>query len=664
MNKLTLGFNLRTSRSLNRLWTFAEEALKHGHKIVFLDTFNKKAFTHLKNFGEIRVIRPNDISTQSDLNVIFTEDKCLNAPEGCPVVGLTHAHIPIAYDNKDKDEYCIYMEFLAGCDYLILGHNNLNKFKGSDFEELLSLSINHKTIRSSHAVLIPGGYPPLDSLIKKIERNSKKADTILFAPSINCNSHDDLNNMAAAELVSKIFPDKKIIYAPYPSQQDLQDGFEIVNALNRKNLFLIHEPQTTAELFTCSKILITDSSTTAFTYSMATLRPHIQCQFNGKRKEPTQTNTGWIVYSLSQLENILYNFQNSLDHYKHSLLEKRNQDYANIGHTAEYIIENIDIISKNKTLPNWLKVKRTTSNEYTNISDLEALAKIEKIPVGPRKKHIYFNQFTTICQGMDCTQSDCYKLIRCSKSIFWFYSYDLLVFEVSSNTLRFVTPIEFDKISVDEKGLKFFLRCDPSDSLSSFDFPEKFKKSNFAGYINFESCRPAGGIKLDEIFSSNSKFLILISSQSMYNRFSMVISLYLNAIANNIKIDVPPSAERLPIVLSLTKETLILPRWEVKKMFNPKSSISFMVWGCSNYYQLLRKAGSLPDMKNCTGFIDNNVEMHGKKVEGKKVYSLEQVIHKDPNPSIIVLAVSDIFIREIIEQIKYANHTYTELRSL
>lgn len=646
----TIGFNLHTSRSLKRLTPYIEEAIRTGHKVIFLDTIQRDMFFELKAKGEVRKIHPAAIVDQDDLDILFTQDACLNPPSKCSVVGIPHFHVPISYDNTDPAAYHLIIEPLAACDYLILGHNNLRKLSANDFEYLLSLIPAHKHINNKDAVIIPGGYPSLDLLIEHISKDNNKLEVILFAPGVAEGVLDVQNNKLCIETIADTIKDKKIIYSPYPAELDIQDGISITRALNNDNIELTTNTHTSAKLFSQTLVLITDTSTTGYTFSAATLRPHIQCQFNGKQNQHTRTETGWIVYSPSQLKHILQNFDKFLPEYNQSLQDKRNKDYANIGNTARYIFENIDNIANRKTSKGWISIKRRIENEYDSLTEVETLKKINRLPAGPLKKHLYYHKFIYPHHGRYIPTSESYELIKYSRALSRFNSYDLLVYRVTPDSLRYMDLIEFERIYSGNCKHPFFLSCDDKQSIDSFDLPRKYTNNNFKGYIESIATQDKTRHTLDNVFTENDNFILLVSRDSLYKRFSFVISMYLSAKKHRKRIDSPPQKDKFPLTITTANEDLALSRIQIAKIFSNQYQEKFMIWGTSNYYRLLRDRSNLPDMAECVGFIENNPEQQGQAIEGITIFSPEQAIAKFKNINII-LAVSDIYVHEIKRQI-------------
>lgn len=137
-----------------------------------------------------------------------------------------------------------------------------------------------KTLKKSSVKLLESGYPKLDAAI--LAYAYEDSNTITYAPSLRYVSAEnaDLNLFAGFEniMVESLlqFTDYKICYRAHPMNfQNNHSFYNLIKARWKDNPRVSFDEQLGNDFCAISDFLVTDFSTTAFTYSFTTLRPSL-----------------------------------------------------------------------------------------------------------------------------------------------------------------------------------------------------------------------------------------------------------------------------------------------------------------------------------------------------------------------------------------------------
>ncbi|WP_419784166.1 hypothetical protein [Maridesulfovibrio sp.] len=649
----SIAILLSSNLSIKRLLPFAKEAHTRGHKVLFLNMVQENE-EELRKYGEVETLRSVDLRHRQDIDVLFTVDSCVNKPQGSKVVSVPHFHSDISPDNTDAENYYAYMSQLAGSDYLILGHKNLHKFKGEDFEYSLSLIPEELHLPETSSNIIPAGYPSLDVLAEQINKHQVKQDCILYASTYDYaqTRHEYQTQIDILETLAHKFPDKEIIFRPLPAALARHDGAAIYEQVTSKNISL-DISNSNIEQYARAALLITDTSTTADTFSYATLRPHIQCQMHGFRKELRSKTAGWIVHSQEQLEQVLNSINLEPGFYAEEILRQRDGQFCSVQETAANIIDHIECICTGKPRKGWLNVQRKIDPNLKDLTDAEFLKTIEETPAGARKS--YFIS----CAGFYSTFSerprsymDLFNWFRSHQSLSRVNAHNLTCFFIKNGTIRIVDHTDLHNMNAEQATVPFYLNCSHNVTTEDFTLNTDFMRRSFAGYTGAGAEEKGNYHALKDIIAGHDRAYIAIGSDEMYSRMATAFDLYYHARLKGLEIVSPEVLHYTAVKVTGENTVKRMLAWECRKGRESGSFGPFMIWGSSGYYQQLKKNNELPDMKDCLGFIDSNTASQGSKVDGLSVYALPDALRITDEPFAIIIAASYIYHEEILAALK------------
>jgi len=232
-------------------------------------------------------------------------------------------------------------------------------FASSELSKKYLESKIKKVHKKSYTKIINTGYLKLDHLIKKIKQN-KKGNSILIAPGYSLNYKDHNIYEYLEKIIINILDNtkKKIIFRPHPLDLTKKGNPLLINGLikkfNKYKNFSCNLTPSYINEFNKSEILITDLTSTAYTFAFSTLKP---------------------VIFFSKSEALL---QKSNDSKLKFFLDRKK--VGSIINKVDRIIPEINYLLKNKNIyKNKIRKLRKKRIEYFNISSKKTLNTLDNI---------------------------------------------------------------------------------------------------------------------------------------------------------------------------------------------------------------------------------------------------------------------------------------------
>lgn len=229
--------------------------------------------------------------------------------------------------------------------------------------------------------VIPGGYMRLDDNLRAVEGYTGTKTDLIYAPTLSLNAvqyHEYTYSMPmAAELLESLlaaFPDRRIIFRPHPNDlQLIRDGRRDALAAPLNDALAVCERETHCQLddaslhymhsYNASAVMISDTSSTAYTYALSTLCPVV---FLSPHEEAVQSVLGdqsaylrdraCIGYVADSVAQVIDKVRQALDQkeaWSARISEYRNSMCFNIGHAEDYLVTHIDRMLGGQSHPDW-----------------------------------------------------------------------------------------------------------------------------------------------------------------------------------------------------------------------------------------------------------------------------------------------------------------------
>lgn len=236
--------------------------------------------------------------------------------------------------------------------------------------------------RCYNVTLIPAGYPKLDLAVASyIENTSVDTFTILYAPSeyLVASEQREMASSIKESLMFipsllKEFPDSQIIVRPHPVDIKSFDKGNSPDKNHRhfaKLLDLIDSsPRITLdnrsqqESFSVANALITDVSSSAYSYAFTTLKPvffYSKNDYSLLSLHPDITflkhrqKIGAIVQNRQELVDAIGSYRSNSQVFWESIKTLRSDQIYNFGNALNYIYSSIEIVlSKRKQPDDWI----------------------------------------------------------------------------------------------------------------------------------------------------------------------------------------------------------------------------------------------------------------------------------------------------------------------
>ena len=305
----------------------------------------------------------SDNHIRKDFTEYFNSKKIAYLPHG--TVGLIDRFIDMKMsEDKVLETFSVHMLNLF--NYFFIPNEPLFRLYKATANKL------GKSTHSKH--LIPTGYISLDKSIKEHKTDKTPKDAILYSPGAIPKENFCDNKFASFpyhsnDIIQPLldnFPNHKIIFRPHPASSthpEFKDKLkEIINRFISHNNFEYDAAPTHTKSFSRACFVISDSSTSAFTFSFSTLRPVIFYQAQGtsshhylfgEKYESPRSYIGVIVSNIDQLLHHSNKFLATPHIFSKEILDFRNKYYFNVGNVENKCIEYIKSILSDKHENSW-----------------------------------------------------------------------------------------------------------------------------------------------------------------------------------------------------------------------------------------------------------------------------------------------------------------------
>ncbi|MEP2654078.1 MAG: CDP-glycerol glycerophosphotransferase family protein [Paraglaciecola sp.] len=232
-----------------------------------------------------------------------------------------------------------------------------------------------------NVILIPSGYPKLDYAIKNFKSNrSTGVLYMLYAPTEFAEkSADDLDGafsiFKAKAIILQLLnanPSLNIIFRPYPDDlsryklkqntpayDSMNDLMQMCNTHSRVHL---DNNKTHQQSYEKAEVLLTDISSTAFSFAFTVKKPVIFLSNSVIENSPTWQSTqymkdrpqiGIVVTRLTDMSKSVQTLLANLEQYTHQITMLRKSNVYNLGNSESYIMKSVQNILDGKSMPNW-----------------------------------------------------------------------------------------------------------------------------------------------------------------------------------------------------------------------------------------------------------------------------------------------------------------------
>jgi hypothetical protein len=224
-------------------------------------------------------------------------------------------------------------------------------------------------------VLLPGGYPKLDSQMKDVsflsgpERLQGETPCVVYAPTHVYSVNEKLASLrlyGEAIITAMLDAGYRVIFRPHPvSFYDDDKGLvnDIVAKFDSHHAFRLDDSKNYMQIYSESDFMITDLSGTGFTYSFTFDKPSIFFAHNEQGEEGLigiqyehRSEIGKVVRSITQLADASDNILENIDTIKQRIATYRNKSIFNLNTGSKYFMSQLNYIANDDLQKDWVMI--------------------------------------------------------------------------------------------------------------------------------------------------------------------------------------------------------------------------------------------------------------------------------------------------------------------
>jgi hypothetical protein len=225
------------------------------------------------------------------------------------------------------------------------------------------------TDRRSVLDIVPAGYPKLD-YSRQILESDESPKSIIYSPTSLTHYTKGVsgvlrNGEAILSALLEAFTDYTIILRPYPDAANIAHGKKLAEKFSSHPRFRLDCTTTGTASQRDSAVAITDSSSSAITFSLATGRPLVSINLKpdeglqaGQAMRPKRIPFGFIAESIPAMIEAVESGVGNPSGWKDEINAVSEQSLYNPGTAADYLAAHLSAFAKRESHPDWLSVER------------------------------------------------------------------------------------------------------------------------------------------------------------------------------------------------------------------------------------------------------------------------------------------------------------------
>lgn len=326
----------------------------------------------LVGFESVRFanVTGQEMATLQGVDVFFSPEVVTDGfPPGSATVGIFHS-IPDVGLRRDQlvsnavAFVTVNPTIIRSFDYLIAAVRQKPEHWSPDNYQLIGGIYPREFLSERRSVLdvVPGGYPKLE-YSKRVLRSDRPLDTILYSPTAGHARFGYMkrDGQAVIETLLGEFPDMRVILRPYPNPADLQAGRQLVQYFDGIPNLELDTSTTGIGVQQTSALVVTDRSSSAITFSLATGRPLVFADLAGDQSAvtPTENPFGYTVTTTAALIEAVHGCLDDSAGWAARIAEEAEKNLYNPGTAARYLAGCLADFARKASRPDWLSVERT-----------------------------------------------------------------------------------------------------------------------------------------------------------------------------------------------------------------------------------------------------------------------------------------------------------------
>jgi len=372
-----------------------------GYNVVYL--FGKICGDQFESLDPSYFVGNGIIEYIEGIDILITSGLSLSLPKGCTTVYFVHD----IYDSPaGRNEAARNQLFgpprespsLDRVDYSFLPSRCVMP------SHKYSPDLRYPRVRTRPYCCIPGGYPKLDSNLRKIQAIAGPLDSIVYAPTViggNFAKYVSLPEYGQRIIDTLLtgFPSYRIIFRPHPHTLSTQYVKDIVARFSTCDKFSLDDNGSSyLDSYGRSALMVTDMSGTAYTFAFTTGRPVV---FFSHREHDVakafkvsyyadREKVGCVATNLRELQENVALCLAEPDRMTEQVRRFRAWQMFNVGRSEQYFVDNFHHIAEDSRNPDWEYVVCPKAGRGFPDINLDALAKklTDAVPLSMRLRLI------------------------------------------------------------------------------------------------------------------------------------------------------------------------------------------------------------------------------------------------------------------------------------
>lgn len=336
-------------------------ALPSGEELVGFESVEFAAIP----FDEIPLLDGVDLFFSSEIVVDL-------APPGAVTVGIFHSlpdealsrgRFTANFAGNLRQKPTIIKTF----DYLVAAVRQRSEEWTPDEYEFIQRVYPAPFLRDRRRVLdiVPGGYPKLD-YSRQVLASPERPGSIMYSPTSRGSRLTRVRQDGEAVISALLegFPERTVVFRPYPSPADIERGRALANRFAGHPRFVLDETATGVRHQRDSAAMVTDSSSSAITFALATGRPLVVVNLDLATGDPNRPEGlvenpfGLTAPSLMAMVEAVRSAVEDAPRWKRVIDEAAQEHIYNPGSASEYLAGNLHRFAGRESHPDWLSIER------------------------------------------------------------------------------------------------------------------------------------------------------------------------------------------------------------------------------------------------------------------------------------------------------------------
>ncbi len=209
--------------------------------------------------------------------------------------------------------------------------------------------------------IVPAGYPKIEYSERVLGGRQGRLGVVIYSPTFSGAAAARLKPDPAKILAALLqhLPDYRIAFRPYPTSQDVEFGRGLVSELRHDGRLVLDLTATGADFQREAAVCVTDSSSSAITFSISTRRPLVFVRLDDSGKgEPHEIPFGFKATSLAGLVKAVRLGCEAHPDLCERISDDRDTALYNVSTAADYLARSLPLFADRKSNPEWLSIER------------------------------------------------------------------------------------------------------------------------------------------------------------------------------------------------------------------------------------------------------------------------------------------------------------------